>query len=538
MAGLLDGSADGHAAIERASPAANTFIATVYLDQATRLLNQGLFADSEGYFREVLRLWPDHAGALNNLGTAVLRLGRIQEAEAHHRRALALKPDDLAILNNLGNALWQQGRLDEALDYYERAVEISPESSAALVNLGVTLSDLGKFDEGVAFIRESIRLQPEAPDSHVNLGMALARQGHLDEALECYEEALRRRPDFPEARRNRSYVWLASGDFVRGWPEYEWRLKCPNLRLVTADSPRWAGADINGQTILLIAEQGLGDTLHFIRYTAVVKNRGARVLVACPEPLIRLVARCPGVDLALDWKSPLPNHDCHAYLLSLPAILGTTLANLPAEVPYLSADAKTVAAWRTVVARALGEADAGATTGSHERARVLRIGVAWQGNPDHKNDRWRSFLLTYLAHLATVPCVRLISLQKGYGTDQLVEVARQVPVATVGLDGEDDAGRRDFLDTAAVMSEIDLVITLDSAVAHLAGGLGVPVWVALPTICDWRWLIERDDSPWYPTMRLFRQTTPGDWEGVFKRMADALANTVRPDSSASLSNAG
>ena len=522
MALVLHGSRDGQAAAEPASEVANSFIATVYFNQATSLLDRGLYVEAEAYFREVLRLWPDHAGAWNNLGTAVWRQERVEEAETYHRRAKRLKPNDFAILNNLGNVLWEQRRLHEAVRCYRRAIKLRPDSPEALVNLGVTLSDLGKFEESLRCIRESIRIQPEPADSHVNLGMTHARLGNLDEALDCYEEALRRRPDFPEARRNRSYIWLARGDFERGWSEYEWRLKCLKLRLVRVKSPRWTGDDLDGRTILLVSEQGLGDTLHFIRYAPLVKQRGGRVLVACPEPLIRLVARCPGVDQVVDWMSQLPDSDCHVYLLSLPAILGTTLATVPCEVPYLSVDARTLATWRPVVARALGAISGGAADNSESPARVFKIGMVWQGNPANTNDRWRSFPLTYFAHLARLPGVRLISLQKRDGTDQLAKLAGRFPVAELGHGDTDGEDRRDFLDTAAVISQLDLVIAPETSVAHLAGSLGVRVWVALPFVSDWRWLLDRKDSPWYPTMRLFRQAKPGEWEGVFQEMADAL----------------
>jgi hypothetical protein len=248
--------------------------------------------------------------------------------------------------------------------------------------------------------------------------------------------------------------------------------------------------------------------------------------VACPDPLIRLVTRCPGVDLVVDWKSRLPESDVHARLLSLPAILGTTLANLPAEVPYLSVDARTAEEWRPVVSRALNVGAGGDTDGRGNVARVFKIGIVWQGNRVNTVDRWRSFPLTHFAHFAQLPGVRLISLQKGDGTEQLAELAGRFPVAELSQRGSTDEDRRDFLDTAAVISHLDLVVTPETAVAHLAGSLGVRVWVALSTVGDWRWMIDRDDSPWYPTMRLFRQTSPGDWDNVFERMARALEHEL------------
>jgi Flp pilus assembly protein TadD len=521
MSGLLHATSAVEPAGQIRDDVANSFIATVYFKQATALSDSGLYDEAEGYFREVLRLWPDHPGALNNLGTAICRQGRIQEAEEFHRRALVLDPDDFAILNNLGNVLWEQGRLDEAVRYYRQAVHRRPDSPEALMNFGVTLSDLGEFDEALQWIRGSLRLQPNSPGSHVNLGNLFARQGNLNGALDCYEQALRVQPDFPEARRNRAYIWLTCGDFERGWHEHEWRLKCAELLLLTVNSPRWTGEDLEGRSILLVAEQGLGDTLQFIRFAPLVKERHGRVVVACPKPLMRLVARCPGIDRVVDWKSALPDCDVHAPLLSLPAILETILANLPAET-YLSVDTGSVEKWRPIVERALRRCERPDAALANKPDRFFKIGIAWQGNRGHKGDRWRSFPLTHFAHLAKLPGVRLISLQKSDGSEQLGGLGGRFAVAELTRRNKGRKDRRDFLDTAAVMSQLDLVVTPDSSLAHLAGGLGVRVWVPLSTVGEWRWLIDRDDSPWYPTLRLFRQTAFGDWDGVFQRMADAL----------------
>jgi Flp pilus assembly protein TadD len=507
--------------------AATSFTATVYFKQALQLLNGGYFADAETYFREVLRLWPDDAGTLNNLGTAVWRQERLHEAEGYYRRAQARKPDDFAILNNLGNVLWEQGRLEDALRSYQEAGALKPDSAAVLRNLGVTLSDLGRFDEALVATRESLRLEPDYADSHVNLGMTFARQGNQEEALSCYERAVEIRPDFPEARRNRAYIYLARGDFERGWPEYEWRLRCPKLRTLTVDRPRWNGESLDGRSILLHSEQGLGDSLQFIRFARSLKARSCRVVAACPAPLIRLVARCPGVDSVVDWTSSLPDCDVQAPLLSLPAILGTTLATLPAQMPYFGLDSRTVNDWRPVVERAVGSGAHRRSPGRRSRARVFKIGIAWQGNRANTVDRWRSFPLSHFAHLATLPGVRLISLQKGEGTEQLANLGGEFPVAELSHPDHGGDDRRDFLDTAAVMTQLDLVVTPETAVAHLAGSLGVRVWVALSSVGDWRWMIDRDDSPWYPTMRLFRQDSFGDWDGVFQRMAQTLREELR-----------
>jgi Flp pilus assembly protein TadD len=517
MAGISDFSTEDEAAVQPPGEVANSFIVNVYFSQATSLLNQGMLAEAEAYFRDVLRICPDHADSLNNLGTAVWRQGRVQEAERYYRMARSLQPDDSAILNNLGNVFREQRVLGRAVRLHRRAVELQPDSPRALMNLGVTLSELGKLDEALGFIRESLELDPDFADCHVNLGLTLARQGNLDEAILSYERALELQPDFPEARRNRAYIWLARGDFERGWPEYEWRLQCPKFRTLPVNRPRWAGEDLRGRTILLHAEQGAGDTLQFIRFAPLVKERGARVLVACPESLVRLVGRCRGVDLAVDWMSPLPECDVQAPLLSLPSILETTLVDLPTQVPYLSADETALETWRMVVTRALGQG-----AGTCDPSQVFKIGIAWQGNRDHPVDRWRSFPLTQFASLARLPGVRLISLQKGDGAEQLARLAGRFPVAELAAEAQNGEALRDFFDTAAVIRGLDLVVAPDSAVAHLAGSLGVRVWVALSTVGEWRWLIDREDSPWYPTMRLFRQSAFGDWDGVFERMASTL----------------
>jgi Flp pilus assembly protein TadD len=457
--------------------------------EGTALLKQGRYGEAETYLREAVRHWPDHAGSLNNLGTAVWQQGRVEEAEPHYRRALALEPNDFGILNNLGNALWEQGRPDEAVTYYHRALEHNPDVPETMMNLGVALSDQGNYEEALTWIRASLQRHPDSPEALDNLGMTLARQGNWDKALACYE----------------------------------WRMRCRNYHGLILNRPRWTGQTLPDRSILLHAEQGLGDALQFIRFAALVKQRSGRVLVAAPSPLLRLLARFPGVDQVVDWQSAIPDHDLQAPLMSLPAILGTTLDNLPAVVPYLSADSPTIELWRKVVEQSLNRALGGAAQSPTTPRRELRIGIAWQGNPRNRVDRSRSFPLRHFEHLARLPGVCLISLQKDHGLEQLRDLDGRFPVTE--LDGHPHSVEhdRDLLDTAAVMSHLDLVVTPESAVAHLAGSLGVPVWVALSAAGDWRWMIDREDSPWYPTMRLFRQPTPGDWDSVFQRMAQTLS---------------
>lgn len=444
----------------------------------------------------------DTAGELNDLAGSFWQEGNLTEAEHLYWRAHRLNPSDPTILSNLGNVFWAQRKSTEAIRCYREALRQCPDSVETWINLGVALSDEGFYADAESSLRRALALRPGFPEIHLNLGMTLARDGRPDEALAEYEEALRLRPDYAEAHRNRGMIWLSRGDFTRGWAEYEWRLRCWGTVSNGFREPRWRGEDLEGRTILLHAEQGLGDTLQFVRFAPLVKARGGRVSVLCAPALVRLLASCDGVDGVFGCVAHLPEFDLHAPLMSLPGTLGITLENLPSHVPYLSAPTDLVEHWRVPLTSVAG----------------LRVGIAWQGNPKHQADRRRSVRLSLFAGLAEQAGVRLISLQRGVGLEQL---EGRFPVETLVAE-EDAAG--DFAETAAIMAHLDLVVTADTAVAHLAGALGVKVWVLLPYVADWRWLIDRTDSPWYPTMRLFRQELPGDWDGVFRKVADALSH--------------
>jgi Flp pilus assembly protein TadD len=497
-------------------------LAIKYRNHAILLSQEGRFAESEACSREALRLRPDDVDVLNELGAAVWRQGRPAEAEAIYLQACQIKSDDFRILTNLGLALYDQGRIDEAGDSYRRALQARPETFDAQMNLGIVLSDQGKFDEAMDWLRAAQALRPDSAEILQNLGMNLGRQGRWDEAIDYYEQALRQRPDFPEVHRNLAYALLCCGDYERGWPEHEWRLKCHPYPGHRINRTFWNGDDLHGRAILLHTEQGFGDTLQFIRFAPIVKRRAGRVLVLCPTPLLQLVARCDGVDLAFDGSSYEPDCHAHAPLLSLPAILGTTLDTIPTQVPYLITDRVLVEHWRSELAKVIGmdrggRAESSDGSGLGRPARPFLIGIAWQGNPAHRTDRWRSFPLASFAPLAELPGVKLISLQTDHGLDQLKAAGR--PFSIVDLPGRRG---RDFMETAAIMTHLDLVITPDTAVAHLAGGLSRRVWVGLCAVDEWRWPAGREDSPWYPTMRLFRQTKLGEWDSVFRRMTGAL----------------
>jgi tetratricopeptide (TPR) repeat protein len=459
-------------------------------------------------YQLALQSQPDHFGAHYILGIALHDKGRLIEAEAHYREAVRLNPNFADTYNSLGLTLMQQGRVDEAVACYHRALHLKPNFLQACNNLGAALGQQDKLDDAINCYRHALRLDPHCAEACNNLGMVLKLKGEFDAALTCFEDTLRLEPRFASAHWNRSVIWLLRGDFERGWPEYEFRWDQPDFGKRHFVQLLWDGSDLGGKTILIYAEQGLGDTLQFVRYIPLVQQRGGRVIFQCQPPLLRLLANFPGVERLLTQESPLSAFDVHAPLLSLPGIFRTSLTTVPSAVPYLQADPELMQGWKAELATVEG----------------FKVGIAWQGNPAFRDDRQRSIRLARFARLARVPGVRLINLQKGPGTDQLQEIEGQFPVLDFGSRLDDVAGP--FMDTAAIIKSLDLVICSDTAVAHLAGALAVPVWVALPLVPDWRWLLEGEDCPWYPTMRLFRQTRHGDWESVFDRIAEELQALV------------
>ncbi|MCS6850719.1 MAG: tetratricopeptide repeat-containing glycosyltransferase family protein [Gemmataceae bacterium] len=463
-------------------------------------------------WQQTLRLRPNWPTAWYNVGLALVRLGRFDEAIAPLETALRFKPDFADAHNTLGTAHLKQGRVLEAIRSLREAIRHHPDFADAHYNLGIALKDLRRLDEAQSHYEAAIRLKPGFAQAHYNLGALLALQGNLQQAIACYEEAIRLVPDFADAHYGRAVAWLALGDWRRGWPAYEWRWRQPGAVPRVFAQPPWDGSTLAGKTILLHAEQGLGDTLQFIRFAPLLQRQGATVLFEGPARLLPLLSRCAGVDRWIAAGSPLPPFDVHAPLLSVPGLLGITLADIPAEVPYLFADPTLVARWRNALSAESG----------------LRVGIAWQGNPRVQRDHERSIPLAEFAPLAEVLGVRLFSLQKGPGSEQLLSVS--FPVVDLGRRLDEDGGA--FMDTAAVLHSLDLVITSDTALAHLAGGMGRPTWLALSAAPDWRWLRGRDDSPWYPTARLFRQSRLGQWRDVFIRLRDELAQLAHRRSSA------
>jgi Tfp pilus assembly protein PilF len=439
----------------------------------------------------------------NNRGAALGVKGQYAEAERHFRRALATDPGHPDALVNLGGSLIEQKRGAEAVAVLRRAVRLHPGSAKTHHLLTRALLELDRFAEALTPARDAVRLDTRNPEAHHNLGALLVRAGVFTEGLRSFEAALQLQPDLADTHYNRGTTRLMLGALADGWPGYEWRLRIPGFEgcRPVDGRPLWDGSPLNGRTILLYSDQGMGDTLMAIRYASLVRARGGRVVAVVHEPLVGILHGVAGIDcLAPQGQNvTIPSFDLQLPIMSLPGRFGTTLATIPTEVPYLKADPGRVAAWRQALAPVDG----------------FRIGIAWQGSRMHQNDRFRSFPLAQFDPLASLPNVRLISLQKHEGTEQFAAV--RFPVVTIG-----DSGPPSVADCAAILQNLDLVVTCDSMLAHLAGALARPVWIALPFLPDWRWLLDRDDSPWYPTARLFRQTTSGNWGEVFERIAAAV----------------
>jgi len=463
---------------------------------------------AENVYRQILQVVPGNENAWCFLGMACHDQKRYDEAVEAYGRALEIRANFPVALSNLGNTLRQLGRLDEAVASCQRALEFKPDYSTAYNNLGVVYVALGDLEAAKTTFEKSLELMPDGVVAQTNLAAALVRQGDFQAGTERSEAALKIDPKYAEAHKNLAIVWLLLGDFERGWPKYEWRWRCPGNSLPAIDRPMWDGTSLTGRTILLVAEQGLGDTLHFVRYADVLKQQGARVVVASQTALLPILESCPGIDELVKLDSAYPAFDTWAPLVSVPGLCKTTLESIPANVPYLTADPERVQYWADRLAKTPG----------------FRIGIAWQGSPDFHADRQRSIPLEQFGTLAKIPGVQLFSLQKGFGSEQIAALGGQFDVVDFGDELDGAAGP--FMDSAAILRNMDLFISSDTSVPHLAGAMGVETWLALSVSPDWRWLLDRDDSPWYPTTRLFRQQSLGDWDELFERIATELRPRV------------
>ena len=503
-----------------------------FFQQGERLHAAGRLREAEQIYRQILTADPKHADTNHMLGVLALQAGHADAALQLLDIAIALKPLSSAFHLHRAHALLALGRAAEAIPACKAALRTQSRNAEAYQVLGHAYTDTVEPAEALRAYREAVRLNPDLPDLFNNLGTALRNLGWLEEAEQrlreaarrapgdigvwlnlssvlkelgklpdaevLLREALRAQPADPALHYNMALLLLLMGHDAEAWPFWEQRFAARAIPSRGLRQPQWDGSPLAGRTLLVHAEQGLGDTLQFCRYLPGLAAAGGKVVFEAPPRLSRLLSTLPGAPPMVATGGTLPPFDLVCPLMSIPARTGVPI---PAEVPYLTAEPDRVARWR----------DRLGTDG-------YKVGIAWQGNPGRIEDRGRSIPLREFAPLAAIPGVRLISLQKNEGTEQLEDGPA---VETLGPDF--DSGPDGFLDTAAAMMAVDLVVTSDTSIAHLAGALGRPVWVALRKVPDWRWLMERTDSPWYPRMRLFRQTARDEWGPVFAAMAAEVA---------------
>lgn len=511
------------------------------------LLAMGRLEEAANAYNQSLEIKPGTIDALTPLAAIHSMTGQGDAAEAVYRETLRIRPDSPETCFGLANLLSSRGADEEAVRLYEEAIRLRPILPEAEVNLGNVLTRMGRYEEAIARFTSAIKHRPDMPEAYLNLGNALYESRQMEGAREVFEKALALQPNYRDALNNlanwhlvhddiataRRYcrtmlelypdhvtghgtaaaVFLLNGEFEEGWQHYEWRWLKPGLPVPLRDfgRPVWRGEDISAKTILLHHEQGLGDSIQFVRYVADVVARAGAVILEVPGNLRALYRCIPHVTLA-NYGDPLPAFDVQLPLMSLALVLGTSIDTVPTPVPYLFADPQRVENWRDRLPKA-----------------EFRIGIVWQGKAGTAVDKGRSYALEHLAPLSRIAGAKLISLQKGYGLEQLANLPDGMVVETLGPDFDEGEGA--FLDTAAVMMHMDLIVTSDTSIAHLAGALGRPVWVPLKLSPDWRWLSRREDSPWYPTMRLFRQRKAGHWADVFERVAVSIRALMAGDKS-------
>jgi tetratricopeptide (TPR) repeat protein len=514
-----------------------------YYNLANTFMDQGDLDAAVSHYQRALVLEPAFANAHFNLGIAYFEHGQWDQALAAYQKALTFKPDWAEIYYNMGLAHYMQKKLDRAVACYQKAIELKPVFPEAHNNLGSVLQDQKKHGAAIACFLKVLDLKPDDADALYNMGKSFHELGRYSEAIACYQKALRInpghhkacnniaktyqdqckiqkaalwfkkalqiKPDYVEARFNLATVHLLTENFKEGWKGYEWRFRRREWKRTYPHryrQPRWTGENFAGKRLLVHSEQGLGDILQFVRYLPKVKARGGTVVFETRKALMDLFKNLPGMDDMVMFapdRQPSTEFDLYVPLASLPRIFETTLENIPAEVPYLFADQEKIVRWQERLSE-----------------NGLRVGLVWAGTD---TDPRRACHLKWLKTLSDIPGVYLYGLQKGIAAEQIeVEGLPQgMRMTNLGQEFED------FTDTAAVVENLDLIVSIDTSVAHLAGAMGKPVWLMLPYAADWRWFLNRDDSPWYPTMRLFRQPGFGDWQSVGRHITAELKNFVK-----------
>jgi tetratricopeptide (TPR) repeat protein/GT2 family glycosyltransferase len=479
--------------------------AEAYHNMAIALQSQGRYTDAIEKCKQAILLKSDYAEVYNTMAFCLEKQEQYAEAIENYKRALRLKPDFAEAYNHLGYVLNKQGKSEEAIESFRQALDVDPNYAEAYSNLGIALKDREQFAEAIENFEQAIRIEPDFAEAYYNLANSLRDEGKCSEAIENYKQAIRLKPDYTEAHWNTSLTSLLNGNFIEGWKGYRWRQNI-DLKILIGrhykGKPRWDGTPFEGKRLFVHYEQGLGDNIQFVRYLPMIKARGGTVIFETLKPLIALLKDFPGADQIVENHpdgKPSVDFDIYTSLLDMPNIFGTTLETIPSEIPYIHADPAKAQYWRNKLA-----------------GPYFKVGIVWAGSPAHGNDRYRSCKLKDFAPLAKIDGVRLYGLQKGKAAAQMEEMAEILPIVDISKEFED------FTDTAAAIENLDLVISVDTSVLHLAGAMGKPTWALLPYAPEWRWMLDRQDSPWYPTMKLYRQKDWGRWEPVFEQVASEL----------------
>ena len=470
----------------------------------------GALGEAEECYRQVLILQPENADACRLLAHLLAlqahahqERDEVDAAVESYEESLALDHGQAQVRNNLGNLYARLGRIQNAIAAYRDAIAIDSSLAEAHLNLGIMLRQTGENGQAIASFRAALNLRPSFAEASVSLGYLLEQEGDAPGADECYRGAITAKPDYAEAHFNYALQLLLRGDYKTGWEEYEWRMRLPDLEGTWphADCARWDGSPLEGKVILLYAEQGFGDVIQFVRYAPLVAERGGKVIVSCQPKLKALLESVGGISAVLTTEEPLPAFDICSSLMSLPRVFDTTLETIPSRVPYVRPDADKSRRWKNRLA-----ADGA----------FLKVGLYWATETRNRISPLRSLTLDMLAPLGGVRGVTYYSLQRGAAAAQ----AGRPPQGMKLIDLTAELG--DFADDAALISNLDLVISINTATAHLAGALGKSIWTLTQFPPDWRWLLGRDDSPWYPTMRLFRKRPGEAWEQVISRLSQAV----------------
>ena len=458
-----------------------------------------LFEEAMQWFRKAIDLQPEYAQACNNLGLALKDSGKVEEACSWFRRALELQPQYGEVHNNLGLVLKDLQQMKEAERHFRKAIELRRDHEGAYNNLFLLLKDAGRMEEAETCLHQGIAVKPDHALFYYHLGNFMQDLGRLEEAIAAHEKALTLQPGYQEAAYSLGLIYFSLGQYEKAWEKYE--LRWPLFDNFRPPVPLWQGEDLTGKKVLLFREQGYGDIIQFSRYAPLVAAAAKETTLWVDTPLERLMTNSFSMRVEGGNRVPEGNYDVACALMSLPYWLHTTEATIPAQVPYLYASKERSAAW--------GKRLVYATEG-----KKLRVGVVWAGNPKHKNDANRSVAIQAFRELFALQDIAWVSLQEGARSKELQKAAYPVWDVSEEL--------TDFAETAALIANLDLVIAADTAVAHLAGAMGKETWVLLPYIAEWRWQLKREDTPWYPTMRLFRQRQPGDWLEVLGRVKEEL----------------